>query len=70
VVDKVRKVMHEFKHGDLHSGSKQGPQVQDRQQAIAIALSEARAAGQKVSPAKKKKHIFSRHPVSKGAFKV
>ena len=41
---KVRKVMHEFKHGELHSGSKKGPRVKSRQQAIAIALSEARKA--------------------------
>ncbi len=39
---KVEKVMHEFKHGTLHSGSKKGPPVKSRQQAIAIALSEAR----------------------------
>lgn len=40
--DKVRKVMHEFKTGALHSGSKRGPKVKSRKQAIAIALSEAR----------------------------
>ena len=40
---KVEKVMHEFKQGDLHSGSKQGPIVKDRKQAIAIALAEANA---------------------------
>lgn len=34
--------MHEFKHGDLHSGSKKGPKVTNRKQAIAIAISEAR----------------------------
>ena len=39
---KVQKVMHEFKHGELHSGSKKGPKVKNRKQAIAIALSEAR----------------------------
>ena len=39
---KVRKVMHEFKEGSLHSGSKKGPKVRNRKQAIAIALSEAR----------------------------
>lgn len=39
---KVHRVMHEYKHGNLHSGSKKGPIVTDRQQAIAIALSEAR----------------------------
>lgn len=39
---KVHKVMHEFKHGTLHSGSKKGPKVKSRKQAIAIALSEQR----------------------------
>jgi hypothetical protein len=39
---KVHKVMHEFKHHELHSGSKKGPKVSSRKQAIAIALSEAR----------------------------
>lgn len=38
---KVQKVMHEFKAGELHSGSKKGPVVKNRKQAIAIALSEA-----------------------------
>jgi len=38
---KVQKVMHEFKAGGLHSGSKKGPVVKNRKQAIAIALSEA-----------------------------
>lgn len=37
---KMQKVMHEFKQGDLHSGSKTGPMVKNRKQAIAIALSE------------------------------
>lgn len=44
---KVGKVMGEFKAGDLHSGSKSGPKVKSRQQAIAIALSEARKAAKK-----------------------
>jgi len=38
---KVHTVMHEFKHGQLHSGSKTGPKVTSRKQAIAIAMSEA-----------------------------
>ena len=38
---KVHKVMSEFKHHDLHSGSKQGPVVTSRKQAVAIAMSEA-----------------------------
>jgi hypothetical protein len=39
---KVEKVMHEYKHGKLHSGSKKGPKVEGRKQALAIALNEAR----------------------------
>jgi len=38
---KVGKVMHEFKTGTLHSGSKKGSIVKNPKQAIAIALSEA-----------------------------
>jgi hypothetical protein len=38
---KVEKTMHEFKHHELHSGSKQGPKVHSRAQAIAIALKQA-----------------------------
>jgi hypothetical protein len=38
---KVQKVMHEFKTGKLHSGSKRGPVVKSRKQAVAIAMSEA-----------------------------
>jgi hypothetical protein len=41
---KVGQVMHEYKHGTLHSGSKKGPKVSSRKQAIAIALSEAGAS--------------------------
>jgi hypothetical protein len=49
---KVEKVMHEFKHGQLKSGS--GKKVTSKKQAIAIGLSEARQSGASV-PAKKKK---------------
>ncbi len=37
-MNKVEKTMHEFKHGTLHSGSKHGPVVKNREQAVAIAL--------------------------------
>jgi len=37
------EVMHKFKHGKLHSGSKSGPKVKNRKQAIAIETSEERA---------------------------
>lgn len=40
----VRATLHEFKKGLLHSGSKHGPVVKSRKQAIAIALSEERKA--------------------------
>lgn len=44
----MHQEMHEFKHGTLHSGSKHGPKVTNRKQAIAIGLSEARKAGGKM----------------------
>jgi hypothetical protein len=47
---KVKKAMHERKHGTLKSG-KSGKPVKSRKQAIAIGLSEARRAGAKVPPA-------------------
>jgi hypothetical protein len=44
---KVDKVMNEFKAGDLHSGSKKGPDVTSSKQALAIAMSEGRRAAKK-----------------------
>jgi hypothetical protein len=38
------EVMHKFGKGQLHSGSKGGPEVKNRKQAIAIMMSEKRAA--------------------------
>lgn len=49
---KVGKVLGEFKAGKLHSGSKKGPLVKSKDQALAIGLSEARKAGAKI-PSKK-----------------
>ena len=49
--DKVERAMHERKRGTLKSG-RSGKKVTSRKQAIAIGLSEARAAGGKV-PRKK-----------------
>ena len=46
--DKMGKVMHEWKHGTLHSGTgkegKKGPKVKSREQAIAIGISESKHA--------------------------
>jgi hypothetical protein len=44
---KVKRAMHERKHGTLKSGGS-GKKVTSRKQAIAIGLSEARKAGAKV----------------------
>jgi hypothetical protein len=49
---KVSKVMREYDKGELRSGSKKGPVVKSRKQAIAIAMSEA---GMKKPPKKGKK---------------
>ena len=39
--------MKEYKSGKLHSGSKKGPVVKNKKQAIAIAMSEAGMAKKK-----------------------
>jgi hypothetical protein len=44
---KVKRAMHERKHGTLKSG-RSGKKVTSRKQAIAIGLSEARREGAKV----------------------
>lgn len=44
---KIKRVMREYKEGGLHSGSKKGPVVRNRKQAIAIAMSEAKRARRK-----------------------
>jgi hypothetical protein len=51
--NKVEKVMHEYKHGELKSGGRKN--VKNRKQAVAIALSEARRAGAKIPPKKGRK---------------
>jgi hypothetical protein len=51
---KVKRAMHERKRGNLKSG-RSGKKVKNPKQAIAIGLSEARRAGAKVPPKRKKK---------------
>jgi len=50
--EKVERSMREMKQGKLRSG-RSGKKVTSRKQAIAIGLSEARAAGGKVPKQKK-----------------
>ena len=52
---RMKTEMHKFKHGDLHSGSKNGRVVKSRAQAIAIGLSES---GQ--SRKRRKKRVVKR----------
>lgn len=55
VTTKVGKVMREWKEGKLHSGSKKGPRVKNKKQAIAIALSESRKYGNSLKKPTRKK---------------
>ena len=59
----VAQTMHEYKHGELHSGSEAGPKVKKRAQAVAIAMSEA-GLSKKGNP-----HSFQpRHPRNPGDY--
>ena len=51
----VERVMHEFKHGELRSGTS-GQKVKSRKQAVAIALSEAGASNQH-TPKENEEHL-------------
>ena len=57
----VKTVMGEFSNGELHSGSKEGPEVTNPKQAVAIAMSESGQA--KPWPPPKANHSF---PETKG----
>ena len=64
---KVKKVMREYKQGALKSGKGgKGGKVKSRKQAIAIGLSEARAAGAKI-PKKKARREEEGRNQKKGA---
>ncbi len=52
--ESVGRVMHEYKHGELETGT--GKPVKSRRQAIAIALHEAGASNQE-SPAKNRENL-------------
>ena len=55
---KIKTVMHEWKDGELRSG-RSGKKVTSQEQAVAIAISEARHAGARV-PAKTPRRRASR----------
>jgi hypothetical protein len=57
----VERVMHEFKHGELRSGTS-GEKVKNRKQAIAIALTEAGESNQQ-TPKENQEHL--RHTKAK-----
>jgi hypothetical protein len=50
----VERVMHEYKHGELETGT--GKPVKSREQAVAIALREAGASNRE-SPKKNKQNL-------------
>ena len=52
---KIKVVMSEFKEGTLKSGSKKGPKVTSKDQAIAIAMSVAGKSKPKKKRGKKKR---------------
>lgn len=57
----ARLVMKKFHAGKLHSGSKHGPLVTNRDQAIAIMLSEQRAGeGESVAHISSQKNVTKR----------
>jgi len=61
----VERVMHEYKHGELESGS--GKPVKSRKQAVAIALNEA-GASKRNSPKKNRENLQkTRKKESEGA---
>jgi Family of unknown function (DUF6496) len=57
----IERVMHEFKHGELRSGTS-GQNIKNRKQAVAIALSEAGASNQQ-TPKENEEHL--RHTKAK-----
>jgi len=68
------EVMHKWKQGELHSGSKTGPPVTNRKQAIAIMLSEKRkAAGgnqEYANPGEDEEKEYSAGPSPESKFRI
>jgi hypothetical protein len=60
------QVMHKWKEGELHSGSKKGPAVKSQKQAVAIMLSEKKAAAKGKAEYKGEAHSYdSNRPANK-----
>ena len=64
VKKKMKRTMHEYKHGELKSG-RSGKKVKSRKQAVAIGLSEARRAGAKIPKKKGSKRKGTKRKSSK-----
>ena len=64
VKKKMKRTMHEYKHGELKSG-RSGKKVKSRKQAIAIGLSEARRAGANIPKKKGTKRKGTKRKSSK-----
>lgn len=60
----VKSAMKKFAAGKLHSGSKSGPKVTSRKQAIAISLSQAGMSKKKPSKASSSKKSVQGAPAS------
>jgi len=63
---KVERAMHEYREGRLKSG-RSGRKVTNPKQAIAIGLSEARAAGAKVPDRKPSRRCSGKSPSGKSS---
>jgi hypothetical protein len=68
VKNKMKKVMHEYKHHELKSG-RSGKAVKNPKQAIAIGLSEARRAGADIPENPKKKSSSKKRSTKKSTKK-
>lgn len=64
---KMHRVMKEYQQGKLHSGSKTGPKVKSRRQAVAIGMSEARKAGEGKPPKEARSAASRRRRLAKTA---
>lgn len=64
--ERMRAEMEKYKRGEMHSGSKDGPRVKNRKQAIAISLSESGQSkkGRKVGKASRR---HGKRPHKRGA---